>query len=280
MKLVMTLLVRDEEDILEWILRYHLSRGVDHFVVTDNLSIDRTPDILHQFEREGVVTYIHESADDYSQDLWVTRMTEFAQSELRPDWILHSDADEFWWPDDHPDLKQAFSAVPPDVRVVKVDRQNFLGPAEDTGTTFFSRMIFRQLVSKSSLGEPLPPKVAHRPLWSPYVHQGNHRVSEDGEVLSATELCGVSLLHFPARSPAQFRNKIAKGGAAYVRNTRLDRRTGATWRSLHDDLLAGRFDRVLKAHFMAEFPGSDEEHLVEDHRLRDYLTDLQCQEGI
>jgi hypothetical protein len=35
MKIVMTLLARDEEDILETHLRYHFSRGVDPILVGD-----------------------------------------------------------------------------------------------------------------------------------------------------------------------------------------------------------------------------------------------------
>ena len=38
MKVVMTLLVRDEEDVLESNLHFHLATGVDHFVVTDHKS--------------------------------------------------------------------------------------------------------------------------------------------------------------------------------------------------------------------------------------------------
>ena len=42
MKLVMTLLVRDEEDIVEDHLIYHLNQGVDFVVATDNRSVDGT----------------------------------------------------------------------------------------------------------------------------------------------------------------------------------------------------------------------------------------------
>jgi hypothetical protein len=45
MKLVMTLKVRDEDDVLEDNLRFHRTLGVDFFIVTDNGSIDRTPEI-------------------------------------------------------------------------------------------------------------------------------------------------------------------------------------------------------------------------------------------
>jgi hypothetical protein len=270
----MTLLVRDEEDIIEWNLRYHLFRGVEHFVVTDNLSVDGTADILHRYEQQGTVTYFHEGADDYSQDLWVTRMARFAQSRFQPDWLLHCDADEFWWPDDFADLKEAFSKVAPEARAVQVRRHNYLGPAVHRDEPFFTRMVYRQRVSVNSFGLPLPPKVAHRPLEQPYVHQGNHGVSERGRLVDAAIMDGVSILHFPARTPQQLRRKIASGGAAYKRNPRFEPSVGATWRAMHRDLLADNFDRVVKTQFVTSDDDRGHEGLFEDYRLRDLLARL------
>jgi Glycosyl transferase family 2 len=272
MKVLMTLLVRDEEDIIEWNLRYHLLRGVDHFIVTDNLSVDGTADILRCYEQQGIVTYLRECSDDYSQDRWVTRMAEIAQSKFQPDWILHSDADEFWWPDDFADLKAAFSYVSPNARAVEVHRHNYLGPAIHRGEPFFARMVYRQRDSVNSRGLPLPPKIAHRPLEEPYVLQGNHGVSERGKLVDAAVLEGVSILHFPARTPDQLRRKIASGGAAYQRNVRFDPSVGSTWRSMHLDLLEGNFDRVIETQFLTSDEDGRNEGLVEDHRLRDFLS--------
>ena len=97
MKLVMTLLLRDEEDIVRENLDFHLAQGVDRVIVTDNGSEDATVEILREYEARGVVRLLLEPADDYSQGRWVTRMARLAAAE-GADWVINNDADEFWWP--------------------------------------------------------------------------------------------------------------------------------------------------------------------------------------
>lgn len=99
MKLLMTLLVRDEEDILEQHLDFHLGHGVDFVIATDNLSQDRSGEILRRYERAGRLRLLDEPEDNYSQAKWVTRMARMAATEYGADWVINSDADEFWWPE-------------------------------------------------------------------------------------------------------------------------------------------------------------------------------------
>jgi hypothetical protein len=58
MKLVMTLLVRDEDDIVASNIDFHLNNGVDFIIAMDNLSIDGAADILRLYERKGMLHYL------------------------------------------------------------------------------------------------------------------------------------------------------------------------------------------------------------------------------
>ena len=227
----MTLLVRDEEDILAANLDFHLAQGVDFVIATDNLSTDRTPAILSSYERRGVLRTIHEPADDYSQAVWVTRMARLAAVEHGADWVINNDADEFWWPG-HGSLRDVLGAVPPDIGVVAVQRHNFV-PVGGEGP-FHARMQWREAVSRNVHGDPMPPKVAHRAAPGVIVAQGNHAV--EGVLPAAVAPADIEILHFPLRSAAQFTNKIAKGGAAYARNITLPPQVGSTWRQLHAEM--------------------------------------------
>ena len=67
MKLVMTLVLRDNADILEANLRYHLARGVDLILATDNGSSDGTVEILERYRGRGVAEIWHEHSTDFDQ---------------------------------------------------------------------------------------------------------------------------------------------------------------------------------------------------------------------
>ena len=98
MKLVMTLLARNEADIVDAQLAFHLNAGVDFVVATDNGSDDGTLEILERYERSGHLHLLREAGDDMRQGEWVSRMARLAATELEADWVINSDADEFWWP--------------------------------------------------------------------------------------------------------------------------------------------------------------------------------------
>ena len=94
----MTLLARDEIDIVDSWLAFHLNAGADVVIATDNRSQDGTTEVLEEYARSGQVHLIRELGEDLRQNEWVTRMARLAATGYGADWVINSDADEFWWP--------------------------------------------------------------------------------------------------------------------------------------------------------------------------------------
>ncbi len=274
MKLVMTLLVRDEEDIIKENIDFHYAQGVDFFIVTDNRSVDSTAQILKEYEKRGILHYIYEPDDNYAQSQWVTRMAKLAANEYKADWVINNDADEFWFPSGS-NLKSLFASISDEFNVLKVKRSNFI-PLELDGKIFYEKMIFKETQSLNSKGKPLLPKAAHRGNPDIIVRQGNHMV--DNVKVEVINNMDIEILHFPIRDRSQFCNKIVKGGSAYERNTEIPEHIGATWRSLYKEFTAdNNLDRFLNESIFeneAIKAGLSDGSITEDKRLFEYLITL------
>lgn len=271
----MTLLVRDEQDIIRENINFHLAQGVDFIIATDNKSVDATAEILKEYEAEGSLRYIYESSDDYSQHAWVTRMARMAYTQYGADWVINNDADEFWWPLKG-SLKETFGAIPPAFNILQANRYNFVVVA-DSKNPFWSRMVYREKISRNPLGNPLPPKVAHRGSESVIVSQGNHAIEGIDKPKVAHGV--IEILHFPIRSYQQIENKIAKGGAASQRNQDLPESMGNTWRKLFTELQRdSNLDRYFREQFFDEERlqmALEQGELTIDRRLSDFLRSIE-----
>ncbi len=281
MRLVMTLLVRDEEDIVRANVDFHLARGVDFVIATDNRSEDGTAAILEEYERAGVLHLIHETDDDYAQGRWVTRMARLAATEHGADWVINNDADEFWYPVAG-DLRSALQSVPDGTDAVLVPRFNFVVPAEVADASpdlrpFQERMTVRYATPFDPIKQgPIQPKMAHRAHPEATVLQGNHDVAWPGRGAVAHG-AGIEILHFPIRTEAQFANKIAKGGAAYERNHEVPEQYGRRWRLLLEAQRRGAFGDVYAGVVLdpeAVAVGLASGELVADRRLAEALEPM------
>jgi hypothetical protein len=264
-KLVMTLLVRNEEDIVGEHLRYHLEQGaVDFVVATDHRSTDGTTDILRSYERDGHLHLIREEGEAFLQPEYVTRMARLAASDFGADWVINSDADEFWWPREA-SLREILAAVPPRFGLVIGLWRHFVMRPED-GRPFYERMTWRRR-PELDLESPyhFNIKVAHRGDPQVNVMQGNHKAWGRGLVF-LREWIPIEVLHFPIRTRAQLERKFTTGATHRMRGYHWERaaRTirGGGADALHDTWLVD--DDVLEAAIAA---GA----LTEDLRLRDAL---------
>lgn len=221
MKLVMTLLARDEADVVDAQIAYHLRAGVDFIVATDNGSRDGTVEILQRYASGGYLRLLREDANNMKQGDWVTRMARMAAIEHGADWVINSDADEFWCSHGAP-IKEVLAEVPARFSTVRALMRNFV---PRPGSEFFAeRMTARLVPGEATLQRHrvhpfhAQDKVIHRAHPEVTVSEGNH----DARWASSVDLRGswqFEVLHFPMRSPEQcihkWRNYERHGYAGY-----------------------------------------------------------------
>jgi hypothetical protein len=247
MTIVLTLLVRDEIDIIEATLEYHLSQGIDHIIVTDNGSVDGTRDVLGRYAGEGAIVLLDEPPADFSQHRWVTRMARLAHSRFAADGVINGDADElFVWR--RGTLKEAFFALPAPTQSILADRHDFVPFDRPAQRAPQLEMVYRKAVSVNILGSHLKPKVIHRGVADVVIEQGNHgaRSERFQQEARASE---IEVFHYPLRTSAQFMSKVRNGGSGYAINRELPEGTGFHKKRWYDLLMRGELEREFHDKF-------------------------------
>jgi len=281
-KIVMTLLARDERDIVEQHLDFHLAAGVDLVIVTDHASTDGTQDVLERYARDGHVLVIREPDGPFRQREWVTRMAQLAATEHGADWVVNSDVDEFWWPRGGT-LPAVLGSIPRRYGLVQSFVRHFVPVPEDS-RPFQERMTLR-LAAQAPVNDPRSPwrpfrKVVHRAHPGARVVEGSHSIGGT-DFVPMRGWYPLEVLHFPIRSAQQLDRKGALWGSAvekFYASEEVVAGPGAAYHALaYRDAESGRsaavFDELVgsEADRAAALAGGT---LVEDMRIRDALRAL------
>jgi hypothetical protein len=278
MKLVMTLRARDEGDVLESQLAFHRAAGVDFFVAIDHRSSDKTSEILEQRAQAGDLHLIREESEEMHEGEWATRMARLAATEFGADWVISSDADEFWWPRGD-SLKDVLASIPERYGVVRALLRHFV-PRPDGDASFAERLTVR-MSGQAPINDPTS-------LFRPNLKSINRadpevRVAAGAHTLIDSQLVPlrgwypIELLHFPIRSSEQFDRKYA--------HLEESLRTGrnAYYQEIHRARREGRLDEMYQSLVLDDAAlerGLRAGTLALDTRLRDALRTLQSGEAV
>jgi hypothetical protein len=272
MKLVMTLLARDEADIVDAQVSFHLNAGVDFVIATDNRSQDGTTEILEDYAKTGQLHLIREPGKYLRQAEWITRMGRLAASDFGADWIIHSDADEFWWPRGD-SLKDVLASIPRRYGIVRALLRHFV-PRPESGESFAERMTVRMSAS-SPINDPrslFRPnlKITHRADPNVNVSIGAQRLL-DSPLVPLRGWYPIEFFHFPVRNGEQCERKYSyqQTGPGQTPSPYYDRVRAliadGRGKEVYEDLVVD--DAALER-------GLDEGSFVVDTRLRDALRVL------
>lgn len=257
-KLVMTLLARDESDIIERNLEHHLGSGVDYVLATDNGSVDGTREVLLRYQEQGRLCLIDEPTQDMDQAAWINRMGRLAYQEFGAEAVFHCDADEFWYALSG-DLTAEISRGPEPAYTAHSFNVNLAdrGGRETIDDAVW--MSFETLEKSVDSADPST-RISYKrkrrlkaflgkvmtSTRSGYldVATGNHILASGEPAPWSRDLY---LLHYPVRSFAQFTRKVINGGAAVARNPNIAPRDALHWREWYAHYLAGTLEDDYEA---------------------------------
>ncbi|MCG2784164.1 MAG: glycosyltransferase family 2 protein [Anaerolineae bacterium] len=236
LRIVMTLLIRDEADIIRDNIEFHLNHGVDFIVAMDNHSVDGTTDILREYEKAGKLQYIYEPSDDYLQDVWVTNLARQAFSRHQADWVINGDADEFFI-SQNGTLKDVLKTISPAIGMITVKRHDMVPMARPEAESPPVEMIYRKQFSNEwVLGNPIVDKIIHRGTPDIQIARGGHAVASKF-IKQQVPCSDIITFHYPIRSVEQFTKKVRNVGSGRRKNNLTGSRYDYWYSSLLDESL-------------------------------------------
>jgi hypothetical protein len=232
--IAMLMVVRNEIDIIEQNIEFHLRFGIENFVVTDNGSVDGTRDILGDFERRlgKSMVIIDDAEPAHHQSVRVNRMIQVAKQKFRPRWIISSDADEFWYPANG----RYDSEIDGRKNILNCYWHNFL-PRPNTPWQEFTDVGempgYHDKMSKAFC--------LARGLIGMY--PGNHESRSIPRIMSRSY--NIRVYHYPVRSYEQFERKIVQGHRASLKALDLET-ANWHWREYYQAWENGQLPQVYE----------------------------------
>ena len=218
MKIIIISTIRNESDILETFVRYHLQL-VDHMIIINHRSMDSSAKILNGLQQEGLSLEVEdESALDHQQGSVLTRYMRRAVRKYNADWVVPLDADEFLTVSGEGLVRKVMEKFPID-KVVKLQWRTYIPTASDNcqEPNILKRIQHYRRNENHTLDKIMIPRslaLKNSGLISPGNHGFVKKFSLKQKDFPYEYTDQLVLAHYPARSAQQIMTKAVVGWLA------------------------------------------------------------------
>ena len=231
-KIIMTILAKDEIDVIEENIKFHLKQGIDFIIATDHNSTDGTKEVFKKYQEKGVLHLIEEQNPDYEQ-FWYSSHNDFKK--------------------DIEKLKNYNIAIIPmfnifpEAKSLEDDEKfyhNTRGILSECNTSSF------KYTSKCMLKTKDYESIA----------QGNY----NAKMHNKRAIVDITIFHYGIRNYKQFENKVLKGHIALQNQ---EKEIGQHWREFYKAYEEGRLPEVYENFIKTTYSGNS----FSDSRLKDFI---------
>ena len=257
--------IKNAADIIESMIRAN-ALWVDHFVFCDNMSTDRTVEILSALREEGIpIEVLPDTEQSHLQKEKTLKLLHYVKEQYKPDFIMPLDDDEILIPSDgssFADMRDNILGLDPTM-LYYINWRNYIPTEEDETAEICipRRMRFCFDDEPEMTKKVLIPAALITEDFT--IGDGNH-FADGKDIRGRVLLADLHIAHFPVRSPEQIAAKAVVGWMNIL--SIPDRAEGLAyhWERMYKVVKNGRLPSVELMQAMCtlyrEKP-NDEEHL-------------------
>lgn len=234
MSILLITKVKNEADIIEYFIRYHLNI-VDHIVVIDNGSIDGTYEIVSAMIKEGLpLDLVNEGFSRFDAFRLANQYTEYYLKKYKNDYLIFADADELIVADNGDNPRSIVEGFDCD-KVYYCRWKTYLYNDGDEYKPFSpnSYTEYREECKEHFEKVIIPAKMYfdNRII----VEAGNHSCHSemfDCNPLPRKECQNIKFCHFPIRSLNQYKKQVVLNSISMKANPYVYNQTGSHWKDM------------------------------------------------
>lgn len=229
-------MIKNEADIIESYVRYHLNI-FDGIVLLNHKSTDRTVDIIHQLQSEGLPIYLKQyNGIDYLQGELTTELINYTFDQFNPDLIFPLDVDEFLASPGYNRNPREFINNLSKRKLYYLQREYEYSPINLNENELF---IPKRITYARKVNDAWPKVVVSKEIWKKYnasITGGNHDLHINKKKVQREISQHLKLMHFPYRSVEQIKSKITVGWISTLSRHNYKEGDAYHWKNLYEQL--------------------------------------------